>query len=198
MAFTMLRSVHSMTIFWKVLIINECGSWGAWRDKDCLHCSSYGPMSSFLPAACRRSEASLASLPPQFLPQARRGLPCPGPFSVVQYIGHIEGAPGWDPALDLRVSHLKECPGWVLLRSSVRQAFDGPASLLFSCRCWHVGRESLWWWCHPLRLSSIALLPWLPGFPPQAFRTTVFSLTTRWSISSQSTAALAMGLCHNP
>ena len=31
----------------------------------------------------------------------------------------------------------------VLLWSSVHQAFDGPASLLFSCRCWHVGREAM-------------------------------------------------------
>ena len=37
----------------------------------------------------------------------------------------------------------------VLLCSSVPQAFDGPACLLFSCQCWHMGRESLWSWLHP-------------------------------------------------
>ena len=71
--------------------------------------------------------------------------------------------------------------------------FDGPTSLLFSCCCWHVGRERLWWWVHPLRwLSSISLLPRLPGFPPQAFHTTVSSLTTPQSVSLQSTAALSL------
>ena len=44
-------------------------------------------------------------------------------------------------------------------------------------------------------LSSISLLPWLPGFPPQAFPTTISSLT---AVSPHSTAALALGLLHNP
>ena len=47
-------------------------------------------------------------------------------------------------------------------------------------------------------LSSIALLPWLPGFPPRAFPTTIFSLTSPQSISTQSTAALALELFRNP
>jgi len=47
-------------------------------------------------------------------------------------------------------------------------------------------------------LSSIALLPWLPGLPPQAFPTTVSSLTSPWSISLWSTAALVLRLLHNP
>ena len=49
--------------------------------------------------------------------------------------------------------------------------------------------ERLWWWLHPW-LSNIALLPWLPGFTPQAFPTTISSLTLPWSISSQSIATL--------
>ena len=32
--------------------------------------------------------------------------------------------------------------------------FDGPASLLFSCQCWHVGRGRLWRWLHPLRVTQ--------------------------------------------
>ena len=48
------------------------------------------------------------------------------------------------------------------------------------------------------RLSSIALLPWLPDFPPQTFPTTVSSLTSPPSISLQSTAALTLELLHNP
>ena len=41
------------------------------------------------------------------------------------------------------------------------------------------------------------MLPWLPGFPPQAFPT-ISSLTSPQSVSPQSTAALALGLLHNP
>ena len=39
-------------------------------------------------------------------------------------------------------------------------------------------------------LSSITLLPWLPNFPLQALPITISSLTSPWSISPQSTAAL--------
>ena len=76
----------------------------------------------------------------------------------------------------------------------------GPASLLFSYQCWHVGRErgcsddSIPYTC----LSSITLLPWLPGFPPQALPTTVPSLIVPWAISSQSAADLILGFFHNP
>jgi len=41
-------------------------------------------------------------------------------------------------------------------------------------------------------LSSITLLPWLPGFPPLAFPTTISSLTSPGSISPQSTAAMGL------
>ena len=51
---------------------------------------------------------------------------------------------------------------------------------------------------HYVWLSSIALLPWLLGFPPQAFPSTISSLTSPWSLSPQSTAALTLGLLHNP
>ena len=64
--------------------------------------------------------------------QALRGLPCLESFSVVQHVRHIEGAP-WlgSYSVDWQVRHLKGHPGGVLLCSSVCQAFDGPASLLF-------------------------------------------------------------------
>ena len=48
------------------------------------------------------------------------------------------------------------------------------------------------------RLSSTALLPWLPDFPPPAFPTMISSLTSPQSVSLQSTAALTLGLLHNP
>ena len=41
-------------------------------------------------------------------------------------------------------------------------------------------------------LSSIALLPWLPGFPPLAFPTMIFSLISPQSFSTQSIAAVAL------
>ena len=47
-------------------------------------------------------------------------------------------------------------------------------------------------------LSCITLLPWLPGFSPQEFPTTISSLTSLGSVSLQSIAALARGLLHNP
>ena len=46
-------------------------------------------------------------------------------------------------------------------------------------------------------LNSIVFLPWMPGFPPPAFPTTISSLTCPWSISPQSTAALTLRLLHN-
>ena len=42
------------------------------------------------------------------------------------------------------------------------------------------------------------MLPWLPGFPSQAFPTTISSLTTPQSISLHSTEALALELLHVP
>ena len=47
-------------------------------------------------------------------------------------------------------------------------------------------------------LSSISLLPWLLGFPPQASLITISSLISTRSVSMQSTAALALRLMHNP
>ena len=52
---------------------------------------------------------------------------------------------------------------------------------------------------HPLCVTQpMALLPWLPSFPPQAFPTMISSLTSPQSMSPQSTAALTLGLLHNP
>ena len=42
------------------------------------------------------------------------------------------------------------------------------------------------------------MLPWLSGFPPQAFPTIISSLISPRSVSPQSTAALALGFLHNP
>ena len=50
----------------------------------------------------------------------------------------------------------------------------------------------------PPPVHDSALLSRLPGFPPQAFPTTVSSLTSPQSVSSQSTTTLAPGSCHTP
>ena len=67
-------------------------------------------------------------------------------FSIAPPIQAHRGAP-LAGVLLCRLVHqaLKGAP-WVGSYSVVRvcQALDGPASLLFSCRCWLVGRERLW------------------------------------------------------
>ena len=93
--------------------------------------------------------------------------------------------------------------GGVLLCRPLYRASDETASLLFSCRCWPAagwgvergyGDSSIpYAW-----LSSMALLPWVPGFPPQAFPTMISSLTSPRSISPKSSEALTVGLLHNP
>ena len=98
------------------------------------------------------------------------------------------------------IRHIERAP-WLGSYSVIQcRAFEGPASLLFSCRCRCVGRERLWWWLHPWRMTQPYRLAciWLPGFPPLAFPTTVSSLTSPLSVSPQSTTALTLWLLHNP
>ena len=116
-------------------------------DMDCLCCWSYGPIRVFFQASCSWWSEGLFGQS-FFLAspiRAPRGLSCLGSFSVVWCVRHREGPP------------------WLESYSVVQcQAFDGPGSLLFSCWCWCVGREVLWWWLHPLcvtqqyRLASMA------------------------------------------
>ena len=90
----------------------------------------------------------------------------------------------------------------VLLYRLAHEAPPLGGVLLFSAVCFYVGMwgergygngSTPYVW-----LSSIALLPWLPGFPPQALPTTISSFTSLWSVSLLSTAALTLGLLHNP
>ena len=155
-------------------VVQLLGLQGLWwlqmsRDMDCLHCRSYSPIRVFFWASCSwRSEGlfgqSFSVTPPI---QALRGLPFLGSFSIIQCIRYIESPP---LAGDLfcRSLHqsLKVAP-WVgvLLYSWVCEAFVGPAFLLFSCQCWHVGKERLWWWPHLLHVtqqySFASLAAWL-------------------------------------
>ena len=76
-------------------------------------------------------------------------------------------------SVDPHVRHLKGHPGGVLLCSSVCEVFDGPASA--------VQLPMLAWWAReamvmaPPPTGDSAVLP---SFPPQAFPTTISSLTS--------------------
>ena len=180
-----------------VKVVQLLGLRGPWRrqvcrDMGCLSCRSYHLIRIFLWASCSWQSEGLfgqsfsVALPVQVL----RGLPCLGSFSVVHHahqahrgaplsgvlIGRsvcqaLKGTP-WVGfySVDRWVSHLKGHPGWGLLCSTVRQAINGPASLLFIFPCWMWGERGhgdgstpyVWPIC-------IALLPWLPAFPPGAF-----------------------------
>ena len=138
------------------------------RDMHCLCHRSYGPIGGFCQASCNwRVEGlfgqSFSIAPPI---QALRGLPCLGSFSVVRCIRHIEGRP-WLGSYSVVscIIHLKEHPGWVLLCSSVCQAFDGPASLLFSCRCYGAGGEREAMVMAPPPLHDSAVSPCFHGCP---------------------------------
>ena len=162
-------------------VVQLLGFRGPWwpqvcRDMDCLSHRTYGPIRVFSWASCSWWSAGLFDQSFSVAPpgQALRGLPCLE-SSDVWSIRHIKGAPlagvllcrlahqtlkgvPWVGPYSVfwSINHLKEHRGWgeVLLCSSMHQAFDRPASLLFSCRCWRVGRGRLWWWLHPLCMTQ--------------------------------------------
>ena len=132
--------------------------------------------------------------------QALRRLPCLESFSVVWHVRHIEGPPWLGSYSVDRSQALKGHPG--LGSYSVVQCVRCLMGQPLYCSAANVDmrRERSYGdgsTCY-VWLSSITLLPWLHGFPPQAFPTTVSSLTSLQSISPQSTADLTLGLFHNP
>ena len=177
-------------------------------------------LSVFFQAACSWWSEGLLGLSFSIAPslQALKGLPYLRSFSGVLSIRHIEGAP-WLVcySVDWHSKHLWGTLGEVLLCSLVQQSLKGAPRvgsysvvqcvmcLMGQTLCCSATSAGEWgergygdsstpyaW------LSSITLLPWLPGFPSQAFPTTVSSLTSPWFISLQSTAALTLGLFHSP
>ena len=190
--------VHPLGLqdFWQHQVLAELcvaqllGLWGHWwcqvcRDMGCLCCRSYGHISVFFWASCSwRSEGLFGqsfciSLPAQTL----RGLPCLASFSVAQHVRHIEGPP-WVGSYSV-VQRVRHLVGQPLYCSASDAGVWGERG------CGDGSTPYAW-------LSSITLLPWLPGFPPQAFPTTVSCLTSPPSVSLKSTAALTLGLLHNP
>ena len=190
------------------------------RDTNCLSHKCYGPIRVFFWASCSWWSEGLLGLSFSIAPtlQALKRLPYLRSFSGVLSIRHIEGAP-WLVcySVDWHIKHLWGTLGEVLLCSLAHQSLKGAPRvgsysvvqcvrhLMGQPLCCSAANAGEWgergygdsstpyaW------LSSITLLPWLPGFSPQAFPTTVSSLTSPWFVSPQSTAALTLGLLHNP
>ena len=87
-----------------VKVAKLLGLQGPWQrqvctDTDCLLCGSYGPLRVFFRASGSWQSEGLfgqsfcIALPPQ----AHRGLPCLGSFSVDPHVRHLKGRPGWGP-----------------------------------------------------------------------------------------------------
>ena len=173
------------------------------RDTDCLSCRRYGLSESFFWASGTWQPEGLFGQSFSIAPpvQALRGLPCLGTFSAVRCIRHIDEPP-LPGVLLCRSAHqaLKGAP-WVRSYSTVWCIVCLMGHPLYcsaaDARVWgergYGDGSTRYAW-----LSSIALFAWLPGFPPQAFPTTVSSLTSPGSISLQPTAALTWRLLHNP
>ena len=103
--------------------------------------------------------------------QALRGIPYLGSFSVVQVSQAHRGVPWLGSYLvGLRIRHLKGRPGrGPTLVQGIRHLMGQPlcCSAANASVC---GERGYGDGCTPYAwLSSIALLPWLPSSPPQAF-----------------------------
>ena len=176
-------------------------SW-VWRSCSCLACrDSGGPKHSgtwtasgtgvmALSESCSWLSEGLFGQSFSIAPsvQALKGLLCLGFFSVVQHIRHIEG-PLWlgSYSVALHIRHLKGHPGCGAY--SVVQCVSHLMGQPLYCSAANAG---VWGErgygdgsTHYAWLSSIALLPWLPCFPPQAFPTAISSLTFPQSVSPE-------------
>ena len=170
------------------------------RDTGCFCLGSFGPIRVFFQASCSWWSEDLfgQSFSTALLCSGTWGIPCLR--SSVWRIRHIEGAP-WLESYSEIVRQSLQGASWTgscSVVQCIRRLIGQP--LYCSAADAGVWREGgcgdgftpcAW-------LSSITLLPWLPSFPPQAFPTTISSLTSPRSVSPQSTAVLALGLLHNP
>ena len=117
---------------------------------------SYGPICVFFRAFCSLQAEGLFGQSFSVAPpiQALRGLPCLAPSLLFSACRDTEGSP-WlgSYSVDRCVRHLRGTLRGVLFFSSAHQVFNRP-DLLFSCRCWCVRRERLWWWLHLLWVTQ--------------------------------------------
>ena len=135
------------------------------RDTDCLCRRRYGPLRVFFRAFFSwQSEGLFGQSFSVTLPiQALRGLPYPGSFSVVWCVRHTEGSP-WVGSYSV-VQCLRHLMGQSLYYATADAGVWGETGY---------GDGSTPYAC----LSTIALLLWVPGLPPQASPTTISSLTS--------------------
>ena len=117
---------------------------------------SYGPIRVLFRAFCSLQAEGLFGQSFSVAPpiQALRGLPCLAPSLLFSACRDTEGSP-WlgSYSVDRCVRHLRGTLRGVLFFSSAHQVFNRP-DLLFSCRCWCVRRERLWWWLHLLWVTQ--------------------------------------------
>ena len=154
----------------------------------------------FEPLVAGSSKTSLTSFSIVLCSQALRGLLFLGAFSAVQSVRHIEGTLWLEHYSVYWCISCLEAPRvgsysvvqcvWCLMGQPLYCSAEDAG--MWGERDSGDGSTRLTW------LSCIILLPWLPGFSPWAFPTTIFSLTFPRSVSPQSTAALVLGLPHNP
>ena len=155
------------------------------RGSDCLRRRSYGHIRVFFPASCSWQSESLfgQSFSIDLPMQSHREAPLAGVLFCGSGHQALKGAPGWGPCS--AVQCLRHLMGQCLYCPAVHAGLSGE-------RGYGDGSTPYAW------LSSITLLPWLPSFPPQAFSTSISSLTSPQSISPQSTEAPTLGLLYNP
>ena len=108
-----------------------------------------------------------------------------GSYSADQCIWHWKEHPEWDSTLVWCIRHLKEDPGWCpALHFSVFSIWWVSLTLVVTADASMWGERGYGDCSTPyMWLGVIALLSWLPGFPPQAYPTTVSSFTHPLSIS---------------
>ena len=188
------------------LACRDPGDARVFRNTDCFHSRSYGPISYgpiFSWASCSWQSEGLfgQSFSIASPVQALRGNPCLRFFSVVQCIRHIEGLPLTGVLLCRSVDQALKWAPWVGSYSVVQCVWHLMGQPLYCSAAdagmWRERGHGDGSTPYAL-LSSIALLPWLPGFLPQAYPIMISSLTSPSSVSLQSTAAVTLGLPHNP
>ena len=156
-----------------VKVVKLLGLWGPWwcqvcRDTDCLLGRTYDLIRVFFWASCSWPSEGLFGQSFSIAPPVHtlRGIPCLRSFSVVWRIRHIEGLVAAVLLCSLVHQSLKGAP-WVGSYSVVQcvRCLMGQPLQLFTCQCWCVGRERLWWWLHPLRMTQQYCLPSMAARP---------------------------------
>ena len=136
----------------------------ACRDTNCLRSRSYGPTEFFRASYTWRWEGlfgqSFSVAPPV---QALRGILCQGSFCVARYIRHIEGLPPPRRSAHQALKGARWVGSYSVVQSVRRlmvSLYSAAGAGVWRERGYGDGSTPYVW------LSSIALLPWLPAFPP--------------------------------